>query len=70
MTLSAVCCCKSIVTSIQCIDETYREDESILCYFSLVSVLGLGDPTALTQAVSAYQACNLIGMPECDVSVC
>ncbi|XP_021352741.1 ATPase WRNIP1-like [Mizuhopecten yessoensis] len=29
--------------------------------------VGLADPTALTQAVSAYQACHLIGMPECDV---
>ncbi|XP_033754243.1 ATPase WRNIP1-like isoform X3 [Pecten maximus] len=29
--------------------------------------VGLSDPTALTQAVSAYQACHLMGMPECDV---
>ncbi|XP_060084501.1 ATPase WRNIP1-like, partial [Ylistrum balloti] len=29
--------------------------------------IGLADPSALTQAVSAYQACQLIGMPECDV---
>ncbi|KAG8442448.1 hypothetical protein GDO86_011292 [Hymenochirus boettgeri] len=29
--------------------------------------VGLADPLALTQAVSTYQACHLIGMPECDV---
>ncbi|KAM5158484.1 ATPase WRNIP1 [Mantella aurantiaca] len=29
--------------------------------------IGLADPLALTQAVSAYQACHFIGMPECDV---
>ncbi|XP_066920649.1 replication-associated recombination protein A-like [Clytia hemisphaerica] len=29
--------------------------------------IGLGDPLALNQAVSAYQACHFIGMPECDV---
>ncbi|XP_069814201.1 ATPase WRNIP1 isoform X2 [Dendropsophus ebraccatus] len=28
---------------------------------------GLADPLALPQAVSAYQACHFIGMPECDV---
>ncbi|XP_068092910.1 ATPase WRNIP1 isoform X2 [Hyperolius riggenbachi] len=28
--------------------------------------IGLADPLALTQAVSAYQACHFIGMPECD----
>nr|DBA24617.1 TPA: hypothetical protein GDO54_012247 [Pyxicephalus adspersus] len=29
--------------------------------------IGLADPLALTQAVSAYQACHFIGMPECEV---
>uniref|UniRef100_A0A6J0VAY8 ATPase WRNIP1 n=1 Tax=Pogona vitticeps TaxID=103695 RepID=A0A6J0VAY8_9SAUR len=29
--------------------------------------VGLADPLALTQAVSAYQGCHLIGMPECEV---
>ena len=29
---------------------------------------GLADPLALTQAVSAYQGCHLIGMPECEAS--
>lgn len=29
--------------------------------------VGLADPQALTQAVSAYQACHFIGMPECNV---
>lgn len=29
--------------------------------------IGLADPLALNQAVSAYQACTFIGMPECDV---
>ncbi|XP_077125886.1 ATPase WRNIP1 [Ranitomeya variabilis] len=29
--------------------------------------IGLADPLALPQAVSAYQACHFIGMPECDV---
>ncbi|NP_001089187.1 Werner helicase interacting protein 1 L homeolog [Xenopus laevis] len=29
--------------------------------------IGLADPQALTQAVSTYQACHFIGMPECDV---
>ncbi|XP_069586863.1 ATPase WRNIP1 isoform X2 [Ranitomeya imitator] len=28
--------------------------------------IGLADPLALPQAVSAYQACHFIGMPECD----
>ncbi|KAG8571562.1 hypothetical protein GDO81_011696 [Engystomops pustulosus] len=28
---------------------------------------GLADPLALPQAVSTYQACHFIGMPECDV---
>ncbi|XP_072416622.1 ATPase WRNIP1 isoform X2 [Chiloscyllium punctatum] len=28
---------------------------------------GLADPLALTQAVSAYQGCHFIGMPECEV---
>ncbi|XP_056453339.1 ATPase WRNIP1 isoform X1 [Gadus chalcogrammus] len=29
--------------------------------------VGLADPLALPQAVSAYQACHFIGMPECEV---
>ncbi|KAL7086649.1 hypothetical protein ACP275_13G014400 [Erythranthe tilingii] len=29
--------------------------------------VGLADPMAVTQAVSCYQACHFIGMPECDV---
>ncbi|XP_075069084.1 ATPase WRNIP1 [Mixophyes fleayi] len=29
--------------------------------------IGLADPLALSQTVSAYQACHFIGMPECDV---
>uniref|UniRef100_A0A8C6V4T4 WRN helicase interacting protein 1 n=1 Tax=Neogobius melanostomus TaxID=47308 RepID=A0A8C6V4T4_9GOBI len=29
--------------------------------------VGLADPLALPQAVSAFQACHLIGMPECEV---
>ena len=30
-------------------------------------VAGLADPSALTQAVAAYQGCHFIGMPECEV---
>ncbi|XP_078054732.1 ATPase WRNIP1 isoform X2 [Mustelus asterias] len=29
--------------------------------------VGIADPLALTQAVSAYQGCHFIGMPECKV---
>ena len=29
--------------------------------------MGLADPRALDAAISAYQACHLIGMPECSV---
>ena len=29
--------------------------------------VGLADPDALTMAVSVYQACHFLGMPECDV---
>ncbi|BES88514.1 MgsA AAA+ ATPase C terminal [Nesidiocoris tenuis] len=29
--------------------------------------IGLADPMALTMALSAMQACQLVGMPECDV---
>jgi putative ATPase len=29
--------------------------------------IGLADPQALVQAVAAYQACHMIGMPECNV---
>jgi len=31
--------------------------------------IGLANPQLLTMSVSAYQATQLIGMPECDVSV-
>lgn len=33
----------------------------------LLSSSGLSDPAALPQAVSAFQACHFIGMPECEV---
>uniref|UniRef100_A0A3Q0SLC2 WRN helicase interacting protein 1 n=1 Tax=Amphilophus citrinellus TaxID=61819 RepID=A0A3Q0SLC2_AMPCI len=29
--------------------------------------VGMADPSALTQTVSAFQACHFIGMPECEV---
>ncbi|KAF7827169.1 ATPase WRNIP1 [Senna tora] len=29
--------------------------------------VGLADPSALSQAVSCYQACHFLGMPECNV---
>lgn len=29
--------------------------------------VGLADPSALTQAVSCYQSCHFLGMPECNV---
>ena len=29
--------------------------------------VGLADPQALPMAVSVYQACHFLGMPECDV---
>ncbi|KAM9075545.1 ATPase WRNIP1 isoform 2-T2 [Megaptera novaeangliae] len=32
-----------------------------------LSHFGLADPSALTQAVAAYQGCHFIGMPECEV---
>ncbi|KAD5802927.1 hypothetical protein E3N88_14287 [Mikania micrantha] len=31
--------------------------------------VGLADPTALTQAVSCYQACHFLGMPECSINL-
>lgn len=31
--------------------------------------IGLADPSALTLAVSCYQACHFIGMPECSVNL-
>lgn len=34
-----------------------------------VSLSGMADPAALPQAVSAFQACHFIGMPECEVGV-
>lgn len=30
---------------------------------------GMADPSALPQAVSAFQACHFIGMPECEVGL-
>ncbi|MDD5110846.1 MAG: replication-associated recombination protein A, partial [Patescibacteria group bacterium] len=32
-----------------------------------VEDIGLADPRALEQATAAYQACHVIGMPECDI---
>ncbi|GAB5357068.1 hypothetical protein AAMO2058_000342300 [Amorphochlora amoebiformis] len=31
--------------------------------------VGMADPTALTLAVSAYQACHFVGMPECELAL-
>ena len=31
--------------------------------------IGMADPEALNQAVTAYQACHFIGMPECNVNL-
>ena len=31
--------------------------------------VGLADPSAVVQAVACYQACNFIGMPECEVNL-
>lgn len=31
---------------------------------------GMADSQALVQATSTYQACQTIGMPECEVSTC
>lgn len=31
--------------------------------------VGLADPSALTQAVSCYQACHFLGMPECGINL-
>ncbi|KAJ0735388.1 putative DNA polymerase III, clamp loader complex, gamma/delta/delta subunit, MgsA AAA+ ATPase [Helianthus annuus] len=31
--------------------------------------VGLADPSALTQAVSCYQACHFLGMPECSINL-
>ncbi len=31
--------------------------------------IGLADPQALVQAVSAYQACHFLGMPECNLAL-
>lgn len=31
--------------------------------------IGLADPQALVQAVTAYQACHMIGVPECNVTL-
>lgn len=35
----------------------------------LLSFSGMADPSALPQAVSAFQACHFIGMPECEVGL-
>ena len=40
---------------------------SHISFYVFISFIGFGDPTALNQAVAAYQACHFIGMPECDV---
>lgn len=63
-----------------CLCLTYRHSmsssmNSILLFRSdlltsillLVCLPGLADPAALPQAVSAFQACHFIGMPECEV---
>lgn len=46
-------------------------NEILLIYISTslpaFSPPGLADPSALSQAVSAFQACHFIGMPECEV---
>lgn len=39
---------------------------SISC---LICLSGMADPSALPQAVSAFQACHFIGMPECEVGL-
>ncbi|KAK3005400.1 hypothetical protein RJ639_016933 [Escallonia herrerae] len=31
--------------------------------------VGLADPLAMAQAVACYQACHVIGMPECNVNL-
>jgi len=31
--------------------------------------VGLADPQAMVQAVSAFQACHFVGMPECNLSL-
>lgn len=36
-------------------------------FIVIIRLSGMADPAALTQAVSAFQACHLIGMPECEV---
>lgn len=43
---------------------------SLLLFFSIIMtwcLSGMADPAALPQAVSAFQACHFIGMPECEV---
>lgn len=42
---------------------------SLLLFFSIIMTClsGMADPAALPQAVSAFQACHFIGMPECEV---
>ena len=60
---------------------TFTAKETGLCHNSLNSegskfiihkvllllYAGLADPNALSQAVSAFQACQFIGMPGCEV---
>ncbi|KAA0718485.1 ATPase WRNIP1 [Triplophysa tibetana] len=41
--------------------------EGVTVNLICLSIVGLADPLALTQAVSAFQACHFTGMPECEV---
>lgn len=48
------------------------QDGGMHCHLNIafsisLCVTGLADPSALTQAVAAYQGCHFIGMPECEV---
>ena len=56
--------------------EEYRETTEILfaIHCTVITIIfsfyaGLADPNALSQAVAAFQACQFIGKPECDVSL-
>ena len=52
------CCYKKVV-------EYYPMHFSYAC--SKSNRIGLADPNALTQAVAAFQGCQFLGMPECEV---
>ncbi|XP_051984230.1 ATPase WRNIP1-like isoform X2 [Xyrauchen texanus] len=43
------------------------EENAALYWLGRMLEGGLADPVALTQAVSVFQACHFIGMPECEV---